>query len=345
MLLVLLNWAYIGITAFLAGFAVLAPFGRKISEKETGYVCRTGTGVLMAGLAFITVYAQVFSLFSGVGLWANVLLLLACAVCAVLLRRQLAAFILGKWRESSPGGRLFLAVLVLLMAYGTSRGYMHVDTGLYHAQAIRWIEEYGVVPGLGNLHSRFAYNSAAFPLCAIYGMRWMAGGSWTESMHAVQGFLALLVGIQCCGLGRLAKRKRVLVSDFVRVGAIYYLTVLYREMVSPASDYFAMLLLFLYPDCLAGSAGAQGSFRDALCTAQSASGIYHNSEAVGSGYAAACAEAGGYASEGKALEGDRPVYRAWRADSPPVADTRSADIGMAVLSVYIPGSFSGGLEN
>ena len=38
-----------------------------------------------------------------------------------------------------------------------------------------------------------------------------------------------------------------------------------------------------------------------------ASGIYHNSEAVGSGYAAACAEAGGYASEGKALEGDRPV--------------------------------------
>ena len=110
-------------------------FGRKISEKETGYVCRTGTGVLMAGLAFITVYAQVFSLFSGVGLWANVLLLLACAVCAVLLRRQLAAFILGKWRESSPGGRLFLAVFVLLMAYGTSRGYMHVDTGLYHAQA------------------------------------------------------------------------------------------------------------------------------------------------------------------------------------------------------------------
>ena len=85
-----LNWAYIGITAFLAGFAVLAPFGRKISEKETGYVCRTGTGVLMAGLAFITVYAQVFSLFSGVGLGANVLLLLACAVCVALLRRQLA---------------------------------------------------------------------------------------------------------------------------------------------------------------------------------------------------------------------------------------------------------------
>lgn len=107
MLLVLLNWAYIGITAFLAGFAVLAPFGRKISEKETGYVCRTGTGVLMAGLAFITVYAQVFSLFSGVGLWANVLLLLACAVCAALLRRQLAAFILGNGGKAVRGAGCF----------------------------------------------------------------------------------------------------------------------------------------------------------------------------------------------------------------------------------------------
>lgn len=138
---------------------------------------------------------------------------------------------------------MFLAGLVLLMAYGTSRGYMHVDTGLYHAQAIRWIEEYGVVPGLGNLHSRFAYNSAAFPLCAVYSMRWLGGSLFPEGMHAVQGFLALLVGIQCSGIRTLAVRRRVRVSDFVRVGGIYYLTVLFGEMVSPASDYFAMLLL------------------------------------------------------------------------------------------------------
>lgn len=244
MLFVLLNWAYIGITAFLAGFTVLMPFRKTGPEEERGYACRTGTGIFMAGLAFVTVYAEGYSLFAGVGLAANLGLLVFCAVSAIVLRRQLSAFIREKWQESGPGGRLFAAVLVLLMAYGTSRGYMHVDTGLYHAQAIRWIEEYGVVPGLGNLHSRFAYNSAAFPLCAIYGMRWAAVGSWTESMHAVQGFLALLVGIQCCGLGRLVRRKRVLVSDFVRLGAVYYLTVLFREMVSPASDYFAMLFLF-----------------------------------------------------------------------------------------------------
>ena len=47
---------------------------------------------------------------------------------------------------------IFIFVLMLLFSYGASRGYLHFDSGLYHAQAIRWIEEYGVVPGLANLH-------------------------------------------------------------------------------------------------------------------------------------------------------------------------------------------------
>lgn len=250
MLTVLFNWGYIFVTAFLIGFAVLLPFEKerggagagRVPGGGTGCVRRKMTAVLMAGLAAVTVYSQVFSLFAGVGLLANVLLMAACAVIAVVWRRPLAAY----WRERagqcSRGYAVFLAGLVLLMAYGTSRGYMHVDTGLYHAQAIRWIEEYGVVPGLGNLHSRFAYNSAAFPLCAVYSMRWL-GGLFPEGIHAVQGFLALLVGIQCSGIRTLAVRRRVRVSDFVRVGGIYYLTVLFGEMVSPASDYFAMLLL------------------------------------------------------------------------------------------------------
>ena len=102
---------------------------------------------------------------------------------------------------------------------------------------------------------------------------------------------------------------------------------------------------FLYPDCLAGFAGAQGSFGGSLCASQPSAGIYGNRQAVGGGNASAGPQACGPSPERKTLEGDCPVYRAWRADSPPVADTRSADIGMAVLSVYIPGSFSGGLEN
>ena len=222
MLFVLLNWCYLSITAFITGFVCLLPFER------LGYRLRSVTGAWMAGLAALTVYAQIFSLFGGVGIGANLLLILFCLAAALLLRKRLVRF----WRLQREGisriKLLLLLFLILLLAYGTSRGFMHVDTGLYHAQSIRWIEEYGVVPGLGNLHSRFAYNSAAFALCALFSMKWLFG----EPMHAVQGFFALVVALQCAS------------GDFLRLGAVYYLTVLFGEIVSPASDYFAMLLVF-----------------------------------------------------------------------------------------------------
>ena len=235
MLFVLLNWCYVSITAFITGFVCLLSFER------LGYRLRSVTGAWMAGLAALTVYAQIFSLFGGVGIGANLLLILFCLAAALLLRKRLVEF----WRIQAEGisrvKLLILLFLSLLLAYGTSRGFMHVDTGLYHAQAIRWIEEYGVVPGLGNLHSRFAYNSAAFALCALFSMKWLFG----EPMHAVQGFFALVVALQCAsGLLTLGKGRRVRISDFLRLGAVYYLTVLFGEIVSPASDYFAMLLVF-----------------------------------------------------------------------------------------------------
>ena len=175
------------------------------------------------------------------GAGANLLLALFCVLSAVLLRKRLAEFWRLRRKELSRPKLLLLAALTLLLAYGTSRGFLHVDTDLYHAQAIRWIEEYGVAPGLGNLHSRFAYNSAAFALCALFSMKWLFG----QPVHAAQGFLALAVAIQCvCGLLTLGTGRQVRISDFMRLGAVYYLTVLFGEIVSPATDYFAMLLVF-----------------------------------------------------------------------------------------------------
>lgn len=232
MIYVLLAWGYLFITAFLTGFALLGLLGSGLR--------RNVVDVVMAGLAALLVYAQVFSLFAGVGAAANGILLAACLLSAVCFRRQLGDFCRERRKGWSPGRLAAMAVLVLAMAYGTSRGIMHVDTGLYHAQAIRWIEEYGVVPGLGNLHSRFAYNSSALSLCALYSLKWLFG----EPLHAVQGFFALLVAVQCAPLLSVLRGRRIAVSDFLRCGAIYYLTVLYGEMVSPATDYFAMLLVF-----------------------------------------------------------------------------------------------------
>ena len=65
-----------------------------------------------------------------------------------------------------------------------------------------------------------------------------------RSYHCTAGWLAFLVAKICLEIiGRL--RKGVLrTSDFARVMGIYYLVNIFDEMISPASDYFMVLLAF-----------------------------------------------------------------------------------------------------
>ena len=73
MLVILINWLYIGITTFLTGYAVLSLLSRLFEYKVRHII-----SYFFAGLATVTVYAQIFSLFSGVGTVANILLFLFC---------------------------------------------------------------------------------------------------------------------------------------------------------------------------------------------------------------------------------------------------------------------------
>ena len=159
MLFVFLSFLYIGITAFLLGFGV-----RVFTKKYLGYEIREITSLLYAGLGAATVYSGIYSLFAGVSAMANIIMVIGCVAIAFGFRKELAEFWNKQKSGLSKGKLLFAFVLMLLFSYGASRGYLHFDSGLYHAQAIRWIEEYGVVPGLANLHCRLAYNSSAFIL-------------------------------------------------------------------------------------------------------------------------------------------------------------------------------------
>ena len=235
MLSVLFSYIYIGITTFFLGFGA-----RLFVKKYMGYEIQGITSLIYAGLGAATVYAGMYSLFSGVSLGANIGMLLICLAVICIGKKDLAAFWKNQKQYVTKGKIIFLCMMLLLFAYGASRGYMHVDSGLYHAQAIRWIEEYGVVPGLANLHCRLAYNSSAFVLTALYSMSFLGG----QSLHTVAGFMALVLAVKGLDVVKVFFRKKVLISDFVKVAMLFYITIIYTEMMSPASDYFAMLFLF-----------------------------------------------------------------------------------------------------
>lgn len=235
MLAILCNWVYVTFISLGLGVGV-----SEFSNKIFGYRIKRIDSLLMVGLAIATVYAQVFSLFAGVGMAANIILVVCCVLIYVFRGKTLKQCSFTSAEKIKPALIVVVGFLVLLWAYFTSRGYMHYDSDLYHAQSIRWIEEYGVVPGLGNLHERFAYNSSFFALSALFSMKFLCG----TSMHTMSGFFALVLSITALDIARSWKNKKFSLTDYARVGLIYYLITIMDEVVSPASDYSIMCVIF-----------------------------------------------------------------------------------------------------
>ncbi len=251
MLTVVLIWSYVLITTYLVGYGFLMslvnlPGMKGFKRTRTGsgprrYDFKYKESFIVTGVAILTVYAQTVSLFAKVGLGANIGVISACLLIAVYYRQELLndAYSMLHILRARWDILVYLFVF-LLMAYGASHGIMHYDSDLYHAQAIRWIEEYGIIKGLGNLHVRLAYNSSAFAISALYSMSFLGG----QSYHVMSGFFALLLAWQCIDIKNVIRRGHLVISDFARVAAIYYLFTIYDEMVAPASDYFLSTLVF-----------------------------------------------------------------------------------------------------
>ena len=246
MLSVLLIYGVIFITTYWLGRGFLHAF--RLTPSGADAILYSMTGIAVAGF-----YAQVWSIFGGVSAAAFVVYALLALAAAVVLfarggRRTQADRVPARVCALDSGSARYAQValtiaLVMVFAYAASRGYIHYDTDLYHAQSIHWIEKYGAVRGLGNLHTRLGYNSAAFPLTALFSFSFLGG----QSYHAVSGYLALMLALESFRLftqrGRLLS-FRLLPSDFVRLSALFYLFAVIDEIVSPASDYYMVCFAF-----------------------------------------------------------------------------------------------------
>ena len=242
MLSILINWIYILVTTFIIGHFVTAKFYRVMgSDYKTSAMT-----AIVVGIAVNTTYAGFYSLFGGVNILANVILLLLCVVCLLLDR---AYYIKMTERVKKMEIRnmtvkkaaiLLIAMLILvgISYFCSNTGFMY-DTGLYHAQSIRWTEEYGAVKGIANIHERFGYNSSFFSFMALYSMKDLFG----QSLHSGQAFIGAIVCIYAlCGLFSNWSRKHIL-SNVCRLAPVIYTIIILFEIISPTTDFPTVYLI------------------------------------------------------------------------------------------------------
>ena len=235
MIITIIIWIYMLIASYILGFEFISEAKRVNGQTDAEYknVC-----YILTGIGILTVYSEFFSLFYKVGLTANIVLIVLLILAAFKNASAMKENLENSIKAVDIKLLCATAVVFILFAYATSHGYMHYDSDLYHAQSIRWIEEYGVVKGLGNLHTRLAYNSAAFCLTALFSGSFILG----QSYHVCAGFLAFILAVIVLDLFTKKKLIKPYMSGLARVVAVYYLLNVFDEIVSPASDYFMVLM-------------------------------------------------------------------------------------------------------
>ncbi len=242
MVVVLLSYVYIFLMCLIAGVTIRKALSRFIpvpNEEKIGI-----TGIVTTGFVTLTVYAECFSIFYKVGAVCHVVMLVALAIGAYKCRDKISALLINVRKRFRSKEGVVCLIIVLISAFYASRGVFHRDTGIYHAQAIRIIEEYGVIKGIGNFQLHFAYNSSYLALCALFTLSFFL----PFALHTITGFImALFTCYAVCGLMKWTSRVSH-TADMARLAIIIYSITVLEYLQSPATDYGAMYMV-LYIMC------------------------------------------------------------------------------------------------
>jgi hypothetical protein len=126
--------------------------------------------------------------------WRVFLLILVLGVVGILSNRTS----LWAWTNEIHWGKAEKSALMLLIAITLWMGdwaagpCTSFDSGMYHIPAVRWATIYPIIPGIGNLHDRLAFNNSGLLYAAMIGI-----GPWSsEWNHLANGLLAFMLLIQ-----------------------------------------------------------------------------------------------------------------------------------------------------
>ena len=242
MLVTLISWTLMLFIFTSVGLGVNSLIN-KSHIKNNGTMC----DIIWYGIVCSIVYAQFFSLFYKVGMLAFGILFVISLILIFLFKNRCVEgckevrkiYLNHQWNLFVlPIAFVIIIILGLLFTIQIPE---HYDTYLYHAQSIRWIEEYGIVKGLGNLHNRFAYNSAFMCLQALFSFSWCI----SQSLHTINGFLWVLMGIYAIGTLKVYKEKRIYISDVLKILLLIYLCndIVTANLSSPHTDMMTLLMV------------------------------------------------------------------------------------------------------
>ncbi len=155
---------------FLAFGKMVASVWNKVVKRVTPF---SFFDIFWLGLCVTGALTCIVSIFLPISVYVLVSFITVSAIYWIFNRKSLVLLLRDayKWISNlSKWNRTALVLLfVTILVYSLSIPYTHLyDPFLYHLQSLMWTEQFSVVPGLGNLHGRLAFNSNFLLLSTLF---------------------------------------------------------------------------------------------------------------------------------------------------------------------------------
>jgi hypothetical protein len=237
MFLIILSWFYILFTTINLGFGL----DKIINLKNKNFVI---TSIL--GLFLVTVLASIWAVFGRINIEFHGILFLINVVLFFKFRNEIATIYKSFFKDFKQLELVLKSYLIvisfLIVAQCASIPYV-IDNESYYIQTIKWINEYGFVKGIVNLHfflgqtSGWHITQSAFNFSFLY-----------KNFNDLSGFCLLLGTI--FAIQKLHDYYQNNIKTYLIIGLLPIANILFFQFISaPSPDipvYVISFILFFY---------------------------------------------------------------------------------------------------
>jgi hypothetical protein len=249
MLSLLLLHIIISLSSLVAGFLFYQYIIRSDHyEKANRY--RPVIFYFITGLIILTFFTQVYILFFPASVVFRCGMALLLILTAAASRKTLVpflGFILREFKSFGLSVKLALVACWYMILVINAGPVMMDDTDSYHIQMVKWIQEYGSVPGIANLHRRFGFNSAWFSSIALFSFEWQGYNFFTALNGVLSFWLAGYLLLTATILLQKTTKDVLLAMPlfFVLVVSLALWPVLRGNAASSNYDFISLLIIFV----------------------------------------------------------------------------------------------------
>ncbi|WP_026978636.1 LIC_10190 family membrane protein [Flavobacterium tegetincola] len=233
MFLIFLSWIYIVFTSVNCGVW---------TEKILGLKNRNTVVTSILGLFSITLIASIWAVFGRINIEFHVVLLLFNLVIYYKFRRAINTSYNLFWQHIlalSGALQTFLVLITLLILAQCSTLPYVIDNESYYIQTIKWLNEYGFVKGLANLHLYLGQFSGWHITQSVFNLSFLY-----PNFNDLSGYcllLGVLFSIEKLQLYYKNRTLIFLITGVFTFGSIYY----FQFISAPSPDIAIYVLTFI----------------------------------------------------------------------------------------------------